>query len=84
MGYNGFLLPHSYAGEGLGATRKRKLLNLIRTASSVSIYNHCTVDYRKDRNIRLLIKFLTFYLCITFHFIAIVIYIIRDKGVFNS
>jgi hypothetical protein len=45
----------------------------------VVCYNHFTSVYN-DRNNRLLFKFLTLYLCITFHFIVMVIYIIREKG----
>jgi hypothetical protein len=45
-------------------------------------YNHCVVDYRpNDRDIRLLIKFLTVYTCITFHFFALAL---GEKGVFYS
>ena len=51
-------------------------------------YNHCagTVDYSTTGIIgyRVLIKFLTVYTCITFHFFAMVIYIIGKKDVIYS
>ena len=46
-------------------------------------YNHFTwtVDYRTTGILGLLIKFLTVYLCITFHFFALAL---GEKGVFYS
>ena len=52
IGYNGFLFPHSYSGDGLGATHlgqyscgKRNPLYPIRATSYVSIimYLTCTI-----------------------------------------
>jgi hypothetical protein len=43
-----------------------------------------SLELQNDMNISFLIEYLTLYLCITFHFIAMVIYIIREKGVFYS
>jgi hypothetical protein len=44
-------------------------------------YNHCVVDYRMTGIFILLIKFLTVYTCITFHFFALAL---GETGVFYS